>query len=68
MRAKPRAKVPGITRSGDMLVVAVREPATDGRANAAIVRAVAAYLGVPPRAVLLRSGASSNIKVLEVED
>ena len=68
MRAKPRAKIPGVTQVGDMLVVAVREPAVDGRANAAIVRAVAAFLGLAPSAIVLRSGAGSRTKLLEIED
>lgn len=68
MRAKPRAKVPGITQVGETLVVAVREPAVDGRANDAVVRAVASYLGVAPSAIVLRRGASSRTKLLEIED
>ncbi len=50
-----------------MLVVRVREPATDGRANRAVVEAVAAGLGVPRGAVRVTGGASSRRKVVEVD-
>jgi len=42
-------------------------PATDGRANAAVLDALADALGVRPRAVRLVSGASSRSKVVEVD-
>ena len=49
------------------LVVRVREPATDGRANRAVVEAVADALGVARGAVRITSGASSRRKVVEVD-
>jgi uncharacterized protein YggU (UPF0235/DUF167 family) len=49
------------------LVVRVREPATDGRANRAVVEAVADALGVARRAVRITSGASARRKVVEVD-
>lgn len=66
MRAKPGARQPRITRSGDEIVVAVRERAVDGAANAAIVRAVADWLGVPRSAVALEGGATARVKRLAV--
>ena len=50
-----------------MLVVRVREPATDGRANEAVVRAVATALGVGRASVRIVTGAGSRRKVLEVD-
>jgi uncharacterized protein YggU (UPF0235/DUF167 family) len=49
------------------LVVRVVAPAADGRANAAVLEAVAASLGVRKRAVRLIAGASSRTKVIEVD-
>jgi uncharacterized protein YggU (UPF0235/DUF167 family) len=49
------------------LVVRVREPATDGRANRAVVEALADALGVRRGAVRITSGASSRRKVVEVD-
>ena len=44
----------------------VREPATDGRANQAALRALAASFGVPARSVRIVSGATARQKVVEV--
>ena len=49
------------------LVVRVVAPAVDGRANAAVVEALAEALGVRPRAVRLVTGASTRTKVMEVD-
>lgn len=46
--------------------VRVREPAQDGRANGAIVRAVAAFFGVAAAQVTLESGAAAGRKSLLV--
>jgi len=48
-------------------VVAVREPATDGRANRAVVEAVAAALGVARAQVRIAGGAASRHKLVEVD-
>jgi len=49
------------------LVVRVHQPATDGRANLAVVEAVAAALGVATGAVRISSGHASRRKVIEVD-
>ena len=47
VRVRPRsARTEVGGRHGDALVVRVREPATEGRANEATVRALAASFGV----------------------
>lgn len=51
---------------GPALVVAVTEPAVDGRATEAVLRAVAAALGVRRAEVSLRSGQSGRDKLLAV--
>ena len=68
MLVRPRSSraTVGGTHDGS-LVVRVREPATDGRANRAVVDAVAEALGVSRRAVRIATGASGRRKVVEVE-
>ena len=53
---------------GPALVVAVQAPAVDGRATEAAVRAVAQALGVKPRTVRVKAGATSRDKLLEIAD
>jgi uncharacterized protein YggU (UPF0235/DUF167 family) len=72
VRVKPgasRTAVGGVHpgRYGPALVVRVAAPAVDGRATAAVLRAVAEALGVRPAAVTLHQGATSRDKVLAVD-
>ena len=68
IRVTPRARRPGIETAGDgTLVVKVREPAEDGRANAAVIEALAGHFGVPKRAVTILHGHGSRRKLVEVQ-
>jgi uncharacterized protein YggU (UPF0235/DUF167 family) len=67
IRVRPRSDRTEVGGSHDgSLVVRVREPAVDGRANEAAMRALAAALGVPRSALLLVSGGRARTKVVEV--
>lgn len=50
-----------------VLVVSVRAPASDGRANDALVAALAEAFGVPRSAVRVVSGAISRTKVVDID-
>ncbi|MDQ4092794.1 MAG: DUF167 domain-containing protein [Actinomycetota bacterium] len=50
------------------LVVRVGAQAVDGQATAAALQALSKALGVPRRAVVLVSGATSRTKVVDVPD
>ena len=65
---RPRSAHPAVGGSHDgALVVRVHEPPADGRANRAVVLAVARALGVRRGAVRIAAGASSRRKVVEVD-
>ena len=67
IRVVPRVHRRSVEVSSDgSLIVRVAEPPEDGRANRAVLEAVAEYLGVPVRAVALVSGQRSRRKLLEV--
>jgi uncharacterized protein YggU (UPF0235/DUF167 family) len=73
VRVKPGSSVAAVGGCypgpyGDAVVVAVNAPAVDGRANDAVVRAIAAALGVRTDAVRVRTGATARNKLLAVED
>ena len=64
-----RDAIEGIAQLADgssVLKVRVRAPASAGEANAALVRLLAATLGVPARDVALVAGAGSRLKRLKV--
>ena len=67
--AKPNSKNPGIRESGrNHFTVSISEPATDGKANHAIVNAIAEHLGVPKSYVEIVHGHFSKHKIVEVVD
>ena len=67
IRVTPRAKRPGVETAGDgTLVVKVREPAEDGRANTAVIEALAEHFGVAKHAITIVHGQSSRRKLVEI--
>ncbi len=72
VRVKPgvsRARPPRLVdvRGGKRaLEIAVRAAAQDGKANAALVREMAAALGCRAADVTIRSGVSSRLKIIEM--
>ena len=68
VRVVPGARQPGITMEADGgLTVRVNPPAREGRANAAVVKALAGYFRVPRRCVHFLSGATSRRKLVEID-
>ena len=63
---KPGVRNPGIRIAGDSVEVRVREPAQEGRANAAVREALADALGIAPSAVVLVRGAAARQKSFEI--
>lgn len=65
--------VPGSRRTevagpvGEQLKVKVAAPPNDGKANAELIRFVAASFGVPARDVKIRQGLHGRSKVVEIE-
>jgi len=76
VRAKPRARKAEVTYLGERpltgggtqpcYAVAVSEPALEGRANAAIERALAEHFGVPRTRVKVVLGSGGRDKVVEI--
>ncbi|HVB92560.1 MAG TPA: DUF167 domain-containing protein [Acidimicrobiales bacterium] len=64
----PRTVVGGRYGTDDpaVLIVRVSAPAVDGRANQAVIAAVARAFGVRRHAVTLLSGAAHRYKILDV--
>jgi hypothetical protein len=67
VRVKPGAHADSVSREPDgSLLVSVRARAQEGKANEAVVKAVAKFLRVPKSQVKIVSGPSSRTKILEV--
>jgi uncharacterized protein (TIGR00251 family) len=68
VKVTPRARKPGIETSEDgSLLVKVREPAEGGRANDAVIEALAGHFGVAKRAVTIVRGRGGRRKLVEVQ-
>jgi uncharacterized protein len=68
VRVRPRSSAPGVGGSYDgALVVRVSASPVDGKANEAVLRAVATAFEVPVRNVRLASGHRSPGKLVDVE-
>lgn len=67
VRVTPRARRNTVTKASDGTIkVHVTAPPEDGRANEAVVEAIAEWLGVKRRQVEIVTGATSRNKVVRV--
>ena len=65
--AKPNARKPSVRQIDEThFVIAVKEPAREGKANEAVAKALARHLRVPLVRITLHSGARSKQKVFEI--
>lgn len=69
VRIKPNSrKGPLVELQGDgSLVVYVREPATEGKANAALIELLSKHFDIPKSAITITHGHTSRQKVIEVK-
>lgn len=69
VKAKPGARVQKIEKiTENSYFVSVQEPPIQGKANKAIVKALAEYLNKPVSSVHIVLGHASKQKILEVQD
>jgi uncharacterized protein YggU (UPF0235/DUF167 family) len=67
LRVHTRARTERLAWDGSTLQLWVREPPADGRANAAVIRAVARWARVAPSRVAIVSGAAARHKLVEID-
>ena len=66
-KIKPNSRKEEIKKIDDKnFIVAVKEPPIDGKANKAIVKALAGYFNVSSSAVRIVSGHASKQKVIQI--
>lgn len=67
VKVKPSAKKETVEQLLDgSLLVSVKAPAAEGKANARVAKVIARHFGVAPSCVSIVSGASSRTKRVEV--
>ena len=68
VKTRPNSKNESVKKlSESNFEICVKEPPVKGLANAAIVKALARYFGVPPSAVKITSGHTSRQKIVEIK-
>ncbi len=68
VKVKPSAKIEKIEKIGEnSFAVSVKEPPVQGRANEAVIKALAEYFGVSKLNVKIVSGWASKNKIIEIE-
>ncbi len=66
--SRPRApKVVPLAEGGRAVEIAVAAPPEDGKANKAIVEALASHIGIKKGALSVKTGASGRLKIIEIE-
>jgi uncharacterized protein (TIGR00251 family) len=68
IKVKPGARKEGIGMENDALVVRVTAPATEGKANEALVRLLSAALDIPKSRIAIVAGNTSRFKRVEMPD
>ena len=67
VKIKPNSKNEKIEKiDGTTLLIAVKEPPINGKANKALVKALAKYFNVSSSAVRIASGHTSKQKIIEI--
>ncbi|MBW0434212.1 DUF167 domain-containing protein [Leptospira yasudae] len=68
IHVKPNSKKVFLRREEDgSITVAVREPALEGKANAAVIAALSEELGVPKKKIRILSGEKGKKKTIEID-
>lgn len=69
IKVKPNSKKQDIqTREDGSLVVYLKSPPVDGKANAELIKLLADKFNVAKSSIQIKSGASSRQKLIEIED
>lgn len=66
VRVSPNSRTDEIGGEGDTLVVRVKEPPKEGRANRAVMELLAKHFNVSVSQVRIQSGVKSRNKVFEI--
>ncbi|TRZ64169.1 MAG: DUF167 domain-containing protein [Spirochaetia bacterium] len=67
VKAKPTAKEEKIQKIDEThYAVSVKEPPVNGKANAAIIKALAKYFNISPSRINILSGQTSKQKIVEI--
>jgi uncharacterized protein len=68
IQVKPNSKIEEVNRKGDVLMVRVKEPPREGKANSAVIKLLARHFGVPRSQVRIVSSFKNRNKIIEIDN
>jgi uncharacterized protein len=68
VKVMPNANREEVVKQGDEYVVRVKVPPTEGKANEAVIKLIAAHMRVPKSTVKIVHGLTGRNKILEIQD
>jgi len=66
IKVVPNSKTGEVVKEGDLLLVKVKEPPKEGKANRAVIKALAKHFKVPQDSVRISSGLRGRNKIVEI--
>lgn len=66
VKVVPNSRMEEVAKEVDYFVVRVKEPPKEGKANKAVIRALAQYFKVPQGSIRISRGFKGKDKVIEV--
>lgn len=67
VRIKPNSKMESVEKLADgSLLVRVRAPAKEGKANDALIKALSSYFNLPKSRISIASGLGSKNKIVDI--
>jgi uncharacterized protein (TIGR00251 family) len=68
VKVKPNARASALDEVAGVWQARLKSPPVEGRANAELVALIAARFGCPKAAVTIKSGRSSRLKLVRIEE
>jgi uncharacterized protein (TIGR00251 family) len=66
VKVTPNSRREAVNTTGNIFLVQVKEPATEGRANKAVIKVLAEHFGVTKSQVSILTGSGSRNKTIEI--
>lgn len=67
VKVKPRSRVSEVAEGADGIWIArLKSPPVDGKANDELIRLMARHFAVPRSAIIIKSGASARLKLVQI--
>jgi len=67
IKVKPKSKKESVEIEGEKIVVCVKEPPEDNKANIAVIKSLAKHYNISQKSIKIKSGLRGKIKIVELD-